>query len=77
MRVSDQPSQPLQWLRKGFELNPERAGRNMDLLAMAYARSGQMGKPKVAAQLFIKIRPDIRLTNATGINNMTQPVFQR
>lgn len=70
-------AQAIQWLSKGFDLNPERAGRNMDWLAMAYARSGQMDKTNVAAQAFIKARPDVRLANALGINKMTQPVFLR
>lgn len=69
--------QAIQWMRKGFDLNPDRAGRNMDWLAMAYARSGQMDKAKTAAEAFIKARPDVRLATAMGLNKLTQPAFQQ
>jgi adenylate cyclase len=70
-------AQAIQWMRKGFDLNPGRAGRNMDWLAMAYARSGQMDKANDAARAFIKARPDVRLATALGLNKLTQPAFQQ
>ena len=75
--IKGDDAQAIQWMSKGFDLNPERSSRNMDWLAMAYARSGQMDKANTAAKAFIKARPDARLTNALGINKMTQPAFQR